>query len=65
MMTNEEYMRSPAGIVQELRGQYNAHIINSYANLGHYDAGKAQAIIWDLLCRAIINEERAKEKEVK
>jgi hypothetical protein len=64
MMTNEEYMKSPAGVVQELRGQYNAHIINSYAHLGNYDWENAVRITWDLLCQAIINE-AATEKEVK
>jgi len=55
-MTNEEFMKSPAGVVQELRGQYNAHIVNSFAHLGNYDAEKAQATIWELLCQAIIKE---------
>jgi hypothetical protein len=55
-MTNEEFVKSPAGVVQELRGQYNAHIANSALGLEHYDTGKAQAIVWALLCRAIIDE---------
>jgi hypothetical protein len=55
-MNNEEFMKSPAGVVQELRGQYNAHIVNSFAHLGNYDTEKAQATIWELLCKAIIHE---------
>lgn len=59
-MTNEEFIKSYAGRVQELRGQYNAHIVNVAMNLpGNYDAGKAQAAIWDLLCKAIILEASA------
>ena len=63
MMTNEEFMKSPAGIVQELWGQYNAHLINGFMHYGDYDAEKAVETIKELLRQAIIDEEDERRKK--